>query len=289
MKNYTASNYQDWNSLSADLTAELNKLIAGPISACHKMYGECKVSGFVVNINESNFMILADFTFANETKKLAINILLKNGLIQIDDYNSFEVLNNFISLLSDLQPEVHTVQHDRISAKHEEYRQAKELARQEAKRKATIEKNIHEFEVLARQDRTKCATGEFYYALGWLAKNVGTISVSLPDYLLPYFENHFGTEAKPTVIDSNKRTVNGHPMQWTFSMKASLRKNSLLTIPAFLKQYLSSTGNSLTYTEFIWDIVENYGFKFGKTQDLEKIRESIPVHCLEYFEKGYAE
>jgi hypothetical protein len=72
-------------------------------------------------------------------------------------------------------------------------------------------------------------------------------------------------------------------------MKASLHKNSLSTIPALLKQYLSSAGNSLTYTEFIWDIVENYGFKFGKTQDLEKIRESIPVHCLEYFEKGYAE
>lgn len=289
MKTYTASNYQDWNILSSELTAELNELINNPISAVHKKYGECKVSSFVVSINESNFMILADVAFSDETKKLALNILLKNGLVQIDDYDSFEVLKNFISSLTDLQTEVHNVQYDRTSAKHEADRQAKELAKQEAKRLTHREKSIQEFERMTRVDRGICASGEFYYNLGWLAKNVGTISVSLPDYLLPYFENHFGTEAKPTVVDSNKRTVNGHPMQWTFSMKASLLKNSLSTIPAFLKQYLSSAGNSLTYTELIWDIVENYGFKFGKTQDLEKIRESIPAHCLEYFEKGYAE
>ena len=289
MKTYTASNYQDWNILSAELTTELNELINHPISVVHKKYGECKTSGFVVSINESNFMILADFAFADETKKLALNILLKNGLVQIDDYDSFEVLKNFISSLTDLQTEVHNIQYDRTSAKHEADRQAKELAKQEAKRLSHREKSIQEFERMTRVDRGICASGEFYYNLGWLAKNVGTISVSLPDYLLPYFENHFGTEAKPTVVDSSKRTVNGHPMQWTFSMKASLHKNSLSTIPEFLKQYLSSAGNSLTYTELIWDIVENYGFKFGKTQDLEKIRESIPAHCLEYFEKGYAE
>jgi hypothetical protein len=289
MKNYVVFDYQNWADLSADLTAELNELINNPVSAVHKKYGECKVSCFIVSINESNFNILADFAFTDETKKLALNILLKNGLVQIDDYDSFEVLKNFISSLTDLQAEVHNIQYDRTSAKQEADRQAKELAKQEAKRLSHREKSIQEFERMTRVDRGICATGEFYYNLGWLAKNVGTISVSLPDYLLPYFENHFGTEAKPTVIDSSKRTVNGHPMQWTFSMKASLHKNSLSTIPALLKQYLSSAGNSLTYTEFIWDIVENYGFKFGKTQDLEKIRESIPVHCLEYFEKGYAE
>ena len=226
MKTYTASNYQDWTILSAELTTELNELINNPISAVHKKYGECKVSGFVVSINESNFMILADVAFADETKKLALNILLKNGLVQIDDYDSFEVLKNFISSLTDLQTEVHNVQYDRTSAKHEADRQAKELAKQEAKRLTHREKSIQEFERMTRVDRGICASGEFYYNLGWLAKNVGTISVSLPDYLLPYFENHFGTEAKPTVVDSNKRTVNGHPMQWTFSMKASLLKNS---------------------------------------------------------------
>ena len=288
MKNYDVSNYQHWTDLSADLTAELNELITGSISVVHKKYGECKVSGFTVSMNENTFNILADFAFADEVKKLALNILLKNGLVQIDDYDSFEVLKNFISSLTDLQVEAKTVYRNRATAKFEADRQAKELAKQEAKYQAAKEKAIQDFEIMARQDRGVCASGEFYYNLGWLAKNVGTISAALPDYLLKYFENHFGTEAKPTVVDSRKRTVSGHSMQWALSMKASLHKKSVDTIPPFIKQYLNSAGNALTNTEFIWDIVENYGFKFGKSQDLNQIKSSIRPEYIEYFEKGYA-
>jgi hypothetical protein len=71
-------------------------------------------------------------------------------------------------------------------------------------------------------------------------------------------------------------------------MKASLLKKSLSTIPALLKQYLSSAGNSLTYTELIWDLVENYGFRFGKSQDLNQIKSSIRPEYIKYFENGYA-
>lgn len=289
MKNYDVSNYQNWADLSADLTTELNELINSSISVVHKKYGECKVSGFVVSMNENTFNILADFAFADEIKKLALNILLKNGLVQIDDYDSFEVLKNFISSLTDLQAEVKTIYRERAFAKFEANRQAKELAKQEAKYQAAKEKAIQDFEVMARQDRGICASGEFYYNLGWLAKNVGTISAALPDYLLKYFENHFGTEAKPTVVDSKKRTVSGHPMQWALSMKASLHKKSVDTIPPFAKQYLNSAGNALTNTEFIWDLVENYGFRFGKSQDLNQIKSSIRPEYIKYFENGYAE
>lgn len=288
MKNYDVFNYQNWADLSADLTTELNELINSSISAVHKKYGECKVSGFVVSMNENTFNILADFAFADEIKKLALNILLKNGLVQIDDYDSFEVLKNFISSLTDLQAEVKTVYRNRAAAKFEADRQAKELAKQEAKYQAAKEKAIQDFEVMARQERGICASGEFYYNLGWLAKNVGTISAALPDYLLKYFENHFGTEAKPTVVDSKKRTVSGHPMQWALSMKASLHKKSVDTIPPFAKQYLNSAGNALTNTEFIWDLVENYGFRFGKSQDLNQIKSSIRPEYIKYFENGYA-
>lgn len=288
MKNYDVSNYQNWADLSADLTTELNELINSSISVVHKKYGECKVSGFVVSMNENTFNILADFAFADESKKLALNILLKNGLVQIDDYDSFEVLKNFISSLTDLQAEVKTVYRNRAAAKFEADRQAKELAKQEAKYQAAKEKAIQDFEVMARQERGICASGEFYYNLGWLAKNVGTISAALPDYLLKYFENHFGTEAKPTVVDSKKRTVSGHPMQWALSMKASLHKKSVDTIPPFAKQYLNSAGNALTNTEFIWDLVENYGFRFGKSQDLNQIKSSIRPEYIKYFENGYA-
>lgn len=289
MKTYIVSDYQNWNDLSADLTKELNELINPPISAVHKKYGECKVSGFVVSINENNFTILADFVFATETKKLALNILLKNGLIQIYDYDSFEVLKNFISSLADLQAEVKNVHHDRVSAKYEADREAKELAKEEAKRKAHIEKTIHDFEVMTRQDRTKCATGEFYYSLGWLAKHCGVITAKLPDYLCKAFESHFGSDVPKTLVDTSKKTIGGFSKQWSFEFVCSIKKVKDLEVPAVILGTTSDITKGIHNTSFVWDLVDNYGFQFGKTQDLEKIRESIPAHCLEYFEKGYAE
>ena len=72
-------------------------------------------------------------------------------------------------------------------------------------------------------------------------------------------------------------------------MTASIKKKSLDKIPAFLTQYLSKTGTSVANTAFIWDLVTNYGFQFGKTQDLDQIRGAIPTDYLTYFENGYAE
>ena len=72
-------------------------------------------------------------------------------------------------------------------------------------------------------------------------------------------------------------------------MTANIKKKSLDKIPAFLSQYLSKSGNAIANTSFIWDIVTNYGFKFGKTQDLDQIRGNIPTEYLTYIENGYAE
>lgn len=284
MKNYNVSEYQSWDNLAADLTTDLRELIGTSLQATHKNYGECTISGLTVSIGDISFNILGDFTFSNQTKKIALNVVLANGLLQISDAAVLEAIKNFINSCINLQNEIRTV----VCARRIAAREAAEEAKQAAKYKATMEKVIHEFETLSNQERTKCATGEFYYNLGWLAKNIGTVSAALPDYLLPYFEKQFGTTYVPTIVDSKKKTVNGHSMQWTLSMKASLSKKSLDTIPDFLKQYLNPTGNSLTNTSFIWDLIENYGFKFGKIQDLAKIKDSLPSHCVKYFENGYA-
>ena len=147
---------------------------------------------------------------------------------------------------------------------------------------------IKEFETLTAREKTTIATGEFYYCLGWMAKNCGTFATALPDYLLPYFQKQFGTAYEPRTVDSRKRTVNGYAMQWTISMTASIKKKSLDNIPAFLTQYLSKTGTSIANTAFIWDLVSDYCFQFGKVQDIDQIRSTIPAHCVTYFENGYA-
>lgn len=288
MKNYNVTEYQSWDNLAADLTTDLRELVGDNLRAIHKNYGECVISGLTVSISNTNFNILGDFTFSDQTKKIALNVVVSNGFVHIPNTEVFEAVKNFITSCINIQKEIRAVTLARITAAREAARKAAEEAKQVAKYKATMEKVIHDFETLLKQDRTKHTTGEFYYTLGWLAKNIGAVSATLPDYLLPYFENRFGTVYVPTVVDSKKRTANGQSMQWTLSMKASLIKKSLDTIPDFLRQYLNPTGNSLTSTSFIWDLVENYGFKFGKIQDLAKIKDSLPSQYIKYFEQGYA-
>ena len=288
MKNYNVSDYQSWNELSTAITAELSESLVLPVSAVHKAHGACEISEITITLNESGITALADVNFENGlVRKLAINVLMANKLIDFEEPVK-NYLADFFAECSDIRADFYEVMHDRTSAKHEADRQAKEEAKKEAKYQAAKEKAIQDFEVMTKKDKSVNATGEFYYNLGWLAKNVGTVSAALPDYLLKYFENHFGTEAKPTVVDSRKRTVNGYPIQWALSMKASVPKKVVDNIPAFLKQYLNPTGNALTNTTFIWDIVENYGFQFGRKQDVDQIRATIPATCLEQFEKGFA-
>ena len=288
MKNYIVSDYQDWSALSADMTSDLLAAIKLPVSVVHKAYGACSITDFDVNCNEASLHIMAAFKLDDgQMKQLALDILIANKLVELD-YTIATEIKSYFELFKALQKEVQEVAHDRSVEKLEADRQAKEEAKREAKYQEAKENAIQDFEVMVKKVKYINATGEFYYNLGWLAKNVGTVSAALPDYLLKYFENHFGTEAKPTVVDSRKRTVNGHPMQWALSVKASVPKKVVDNIPAFLKQYLNPTGNALTDTEFICGIVENYGFQFGRKQDVEKIRETIPAHCIEQFEKGFA-
>lgn len=287
MKTYDVSTYNNWNDLSADMTAELNELITLPIAIEHATYGDGDITALTVSISDSAFHILSVIDFGTQIKTLALDVIINRNLVEILEPTK-SILKDYIIAGIALQGEVKKTHSARVTAQFEADRQAKELAKQEAKYKATMEKAIREFETMAKQERPVSATGEFYYSLGWIAKNVGTISAALPDYLLPYFESQFGTGYTPTVVDSKKRTVNGNAMQWTLSMRASISKKAVPTIPAFLQQYLNPTGTALTNTSFIWDLVDKYGFQFGKTQDVNKIRDSLNPEYVEYFDKGYA-
>jgi hypothetical protein len=147
---------------------------------------------------------------------------------------------------------------------------------------------IREFEQLGKREKFD-GTNEFFYSLGWIAKNCGTFSAALPDYLLPYFQKQFGLEYTPRVVDSQKKGPAGWTSQWATSMSATIKKKSMDKIPAYLDEYLNPNKTAITKTPFIWDLVADYGFQFGKTQDINKIKQSIPASCIESFEKGYAE
>lgn len=287
MKPYDLTTYQNWNDLSIDLTAELNELVKTPIEVKHTKYGDGKITNLQIAISNSSFFIMADIDFAGNIIPLAINRAIARNLLTLPEAET-TIITDFAKAGEELQLEVKVVDAQRAREAYELKKQAEELAKQEAKLQAAKEKAIQEFKSLANQPKRFSATGEFYYALGWLAKNAGTISAALPDYLLSSFESQFGTDANPTVVDSTKRTVGGFPTQWALSMKVSLPKKAQDSIPAVFFDCLNPNRTAITKTNLVWDLIDNYGFQFGKTQDVDKIRDRILVDYIEAFENGYA-
>lgn len=249
-------------------------------------YGIGKVTEVVGHDLENLIMVVA---FACYTKKFAVLPVItdKVPLVKFSD----------ISEIGDAWDEAYNLYVDwsrqRLELNRTAYRQNLEAKKQaEADKKAesaynrTKDRMIKEFERQTNKTREAADTEAFYYALGWLTKHVGSIYARLPDYLSESFKRHFGNDVTFHAVDSKKRTVNGNSTQWTFGFTATLHNSE--SIPATLSEHLSSAGNKIADTSFIWDLVENYGFQFGKKQDIEKIRACVPFGYLASFEAGLA-
>lgn len=230
-----------------------------------------------------NLIVVIDFNGVLKSFGLR-GITVENKFTKFVDPDIVDIYNTFF----DVHTEFKTRFQELDSLNQKLSAEAKQKAEADKKAEATYQKRkeqaFKEFQKLTTSKKSTSAMDDFYFNLGWLAHHVGTISAALPDYLLTSFESYFGKDANPRVIDSRKRTVNGFPSQWALSMKASLKGN-LDFIPGALAQYLSTTGNAVANTSFVWDLVDNYGFQFGK-QDIEKIREVIPTEYIVSFEEG---
>ena len=225
------------------------------------------------------------FDDTDETKNYGLTAAINcGGLLFVDEsmkalYDDFKASNENIK-----HQEFLAAQEAQRRVK-EEHKKAEQLKKAEAKNAHLKEKAVKDFEELTqRAKKAITEADEFYYALGWLAKHVGSVSAVLPDYLEGAFVKHFGDEAPRRVVDSNKRTVNGNSMQWTFGFTATLRKAE--DIPAMLVQYLGHTGKAIANTSFIWDLVTDYGFKFGKKQDTLEIMRCVPIEYVPMFNEG---
>ena len=291
MTTYKTTTYETTEALHEAIATELAAL-AYPYTVKHKFYGEGLLIAAKVPSNKACKSIYIDVAFGNihNIKTIDLDVAISARII------------TFPEILTDILVEAQTAFRADFEARERAQREAARLAREqalEAEQKALEEKKaeekyektkakaIRDFETLAGTTVPKNTTDEFYYSLGWLANNTGTFSAAMPDYLLSYFEKHFGTEAKPIVVDSKKRTVGGYAMQWALSMKAPIKKKAIAQIPACLTKHLGKTGNAFTDTSFIWDLVDNYGFQFGtKTQDINKIRSHVPNSHISFFEAG---
>lgn len=277
--------------MSIEVFATMNSETAVEIVGCHKMYGKGKVTKIRFGENQGKPELFLSFESTAKSTVLAYSIVTKMNLLSFDETDT-ETLQNLFDEYVNNWTEFDNNRRAEQIAKREADAQAREEAKKakaDEKKAAAFErrkeKEIKDFEELTQKSRPLSAASEFYHSLGWLAKHSGSVHAVMPDYLETSFKKHFG-DASCRVVDSKKKTVNGNSMQWTFGFTISLRKPE--TAPAFLQSSLNYNGKLIADTPFIWDLVDNYGFKFGKTQDLEAIRSCVPSEYITDFECGFA-
>ena len=73
---------------------------------------------------------------------------------------------------------------------------------------------------------------------------------------------------------------------WEF--RCAIKKLKETTVPANLINVTTDFSKGIHNTAFIWDLVSNYGFQFGKKQDVDKIMDTVPNQYKVMFEAGFA-
>ena len=279
---------EEYERTEAEMTETLSTYLQNA-----KVESKLNGEGTVTNVEGDNIEnLLVTITFADgSVKRFSLNhIITTPRFIRLIDEDIIDTYNNVFELHTNLTQAKREFDLTARQIQKEAQKKAEAEKKAEEKYQKLKEKSIKDFDNLVKQaNKTLSAIDEFYVGLGWLAKHVNNITAAIPDYLQNSFEEHFGADANPYVVDSHKRTSGGHAYQWAIGMKATFKSKELDTIPRVLKSYLSTTGKPLiANTPFIWDLIDNYGFKFGKEQNVENILKKIPAEYKSSFEIGLA-
>lgn len=232
--------------------------------------------------------IIVDIEFADTTKKFSLNhIITVASFVKFEDiFEIGSIYDEAMAIHNELTSQFKALDKVLKQQAEEAAKKAEEERKAEAKYEKQRAKAIKDFEAVAAEARPISATDEFYYSLGWLTKYASNVAAVLPDYLADAFKKYFGSEAPCRVVDSKHRGPAGWQAQWSWSFTIALKKSEL--VPAFLQDKLNPTGKAVSKTSFVWDLVDNYGFQFGKTQDVDKIRAHVPSDYIDSFELGLA-
>lgn len=279
----TTCTLEDFNNVQAQMVSDFTAKVIGAEVYNHSTgYGRI-ISCFASGNAFDSIIFSVYFDEANETKQYLASFAITCGGLVLTDKSLVDLWGYFMDEQYKLRAQYN-------KAVDDDRRRQKEAAKLEQKRKDNEKKAAgmkaqaeKEFDKLVNNKTEITKADEFYYALGWLAAHVGTITAKMPDYLEPAFIKHFG-DVVHTTVDSTKVGPAGFTSQWHLSMEASLVKAK--EVPAILNDYLSQNGKKVSKTSFVWDLVDKYGFKFGKKQDQLEIMNHIPVNYLPMFQAG---
>jgi hypothetical protein len=278
---YTKSVY---NEAETELVETVGNFVIGA-EVESRAYGH----GKVLSYSGSTIANLAvEIEFPEVTKKFLLQHIITagGGFIHFENAAEISIIwEDAVSVHETLTKQLKDAENLIIMLDRKAVKLAEEAKRAEAKFQAEKAKAIKDFKAWTSATRTQSAADEFYYALGWIVKHCGTVSAALPDYLADEFKRYFGPDVPCCIRDSKKKGPSGYTSQWGKSFTISLKKKPT-DPPSILVKYLSPKGTAITDTYFVLDLVDNYGFQFGKEQDVEKIRACVPTEHIFSFESG---
>ena len=279
----TTGTREDFNTVQTRMISDFISQVTGA-EVSNTMLGTGKIVSCLNPCNTFESIIFTVHFDLDETKSYgAVAALSCGGLKFVDE--------SMAALYDEFKEANENIKHQLFVATEEARRREKEAQKLEQKRKdnekkmaglkASAEKEIDN--LINNREKKISKADEFYYTLGWLAKHVGTITAKMPDFLEAAFVKHFG-DVEHTVVDSTKVGPAGYTSQWRLSMEASLKKAE--NVPATLTDYLNPAGKKVSKTSFIWSLIDDYGFKFGKKQDTLDIMRCVPIEYVPMFNAG---
>lgn len=303
MKEYSKSDYESYESFESEALRELKGAFVGAKVLYRSQnahladfrFADAKLGG---PSTTSARELFAEFDVGGTKKEIILRLGISSGVIEPIGAEA-NAISELIGVLdrakathdAEIEAKLREAE-ERAKAKAteralENAKKAEELkvAEAEKRRAKRIGRALAKLDRIEREDTSKAfaAPESHYEALGWMAKHLSSIRASMPDYMEKWFVGKFG-DVERHIIDSRRTTAGGYPMQWGLSMK--------LTFDEDVKGQLEAraTGGSkriIDSVAFVWDLVENYGFRFGKEQDVESIMAEIPKCSLPDFERGY--
>lgn len=269
---------QTWFDFLGAFNRELITKIDTQLPIIHKLHG----AGYITYIKAADNDVYLTIDFPEASKQYSLRFLIEHPQQITVNETVSEILSEIYEAYEQAFQIKVALDRAEIEAKRKDAAQQKELAKKEAAEKARRERAIARISTTQPQSILP-EPATYYEAIGWMAKNIKSIKATVPSDLEPWFAKNFGT-AEHTVIDSNKKTLNGNPMKWSISFKVTF-KNEL---PAILTDKASSSKRVIDSVSYVWDLVENRGFSFGNVQNLDKIRSYVPSQHLTDFERGLA-
>lgn len=283
MKIYSKENYNSYEEYATELVGELRKELPVSFELRNPKTNEVgKVFKYKVKVCTSSADIHSDVEFPSRQATYSLSRCTLEMPQEVKEvFNKYlDVVTQSYNIYDEEEREEYRIKYEREKKDRETRLQQEKF---EKRKKSSLEKlNSLRPEQTSKLFKTPMSQ---YEALGWIAKHAKNIKASMPDYMEPWFVKIFGQDAERYVVDSTKKTSGGFDFQWSLGINITFDS----PVSGILEQRATSKNKkSINNVAFAWDLIENYGFVFGKKQDLEQIKSEIPSQYLEDFERGYA-